>query len=63
MQEGDLYCLMTNRAPSAVGENGIVCFPGNAGSSELGLRPASAEVHGKLRESDLKENCCTSSRL
>lgn len=61
--EGGLCCLMTNQAPSGVEESGKVCFPGNEGSSGLGLRPASAEVHGKLQGPDLKENCCTSSRM
>lgn len=62
MWEGGLCCLMTNQAPSAVGGNGKVCFPGNAGSSGLSLRLVSAEAHGKLQGPDLKGNCYTSSR-
>lgn len=60
--EGGWCCWMTHQAPLAEGGNGKVRFPRNVGSSGSGLRPASAEVHGKLRGPRWKVNCCLSSR-
>lgn len=60
--EGGLWSLMTNQAPSAQGENGKLCCPGRTGSSELGLKPASAEGPGKPQGTDVRGNCWPSLR-